>query len=112
MAQFASNILFSIDTALQQKGGVNEEVITTSKTLTYQDSTIQIIKNNTAGVLNVTLPEFKEGTIFFVRCKASSGANLSLQNPASSPGGVQVLAPGEACLVACEGTVWQTVIKA
>lgn len=112
MPQFASDILFSIDTALQQKNGVNEEVITTSKTLTYQSSSVQILKNDTAGVLNVTLPALKSGVHFWIRCKASSSANISVNNPPSPGGGVQTLTPGEACLVVCNGTIWQTVIKA
>ena len=38
MAQYASSVLFSIDTALQLKNGLNIETLTSAtKDLTYQD---------------------------------------------------------------------------
>ena len=55
MATYASDVLFSIDTALQLVNGLNAETITTNKTLTYKDSTVQALKNVTGG-LDVILP--------------------------------------------------------
>ena len=109
MAKFASDVLFSIDTGLQLKKGVNTKTITTSKVLTYQDSTVQILTNSTAGVLNCTLPAEKSGVGFWIRNQLSSASNISVNNPAAS--GVVLLTPGDCDYFVCDGSTWTAIIK-
>ena len=65
MSQYASNVLFSIDTALQRKGGVNKETIVAQKDLTYQDASVQFITPS-GGTQTVKLPPVKSGCSFLV----------------------------------------------
>ena len=65
MAQYASNILFSIDTALQLKNGVNKETINAQKNLTNQDSTVQFITPS-GGTQIVKLPAVRSGLSFLI----------------------------------------------
>lgn len=103
MASYASNILFSIDTALQMKGGLNAETITVNKTLTYKDSTYQALKNVTGG-LDVILPEPKSGCSFWVKSRASSSSNITVKDHAGNP--IKVLAAGDSVFVACDIAAW------
>tara|TARA_Y100001963_G_scaffold140650_1_gene207934 strand:- start:208 stop:549 length:342 start_codon:yes stop_codon:yes gene_type:complete len=111
MAQFASNVLFSIDTAIQQKNGVNDELITVNKTLTYQDSSVQILKNSTAGSLNVVLPAYKSGTAFWIANRSSSTSQISVQQPGGAGGVVTLAASGEASYIVCDGSTWTALFK-
>jgi hypothetical protein len=104
---FASDILFSIDTALQQKGLVNSELITTNKTLVYSDSSIQLLRNNT-GSLDVILPAVKDGVYFWVKSKSSSSSNILVKDP--DGGTLATLAAGNGVLVVSDGSAWWDVI--
>jgi len=104
---FASDILFSIDTALQQKGGVNSEAIIINKTLVYNDSSIQLLKNTT-GSLDVILPAVKDGVYFWVKSKASSSSNIIVKDP--DGGTIATLGAGNAVLVVSDGVAWWDVI--
>ena len=105
---FASNILFSIDTALQQKGLANPETITTNKTLEYSDSSIQLLKNTTGG-LDVILPDPKDGTIFWIKSRASSSSNIEVKDHTGSS--IVVLSAGNAVLVVSTDSAWWDVIS-
>jgi len=110
MAQFASNVLFSIDTAIQQKNGVNDEEITVNRTLTYQDSSVQILKNPTGGSLNVVLPSPKSGTAFWIANRSSSTSQISVQQPGGG-GVVNLASTGEASYIVCDGVTWTALFK-
>lgn len=104
---FASNILFSIDTALQQKGLVNVETITTVKRLDLQDSTIQILTNSSGGDVDCYLPEEKDGIVIWVRSEGTNG--IAVRDAVTT---YATLGTDEACLMACDGSNWHLVIKA
>lgn len=79
MAQFASDVLFSIDTALQLRNAVNVQSLPASNTeLTYQSSTIQIVEAGTAGC-SLQLPLKKNGVCFVV-CNTSASNSLQVLN--------------------------------
>ena len=103
MAEFASDILFSIDTALQLKNGLNAETITVSKTLTYQDSTYQALKNTT-GALDVILPSPKSGCHFWIKSRASSSSNIVVKDHLGSS--IKTLAAGDGVLFCCDDSAW------
>lgn len=103
MASYASDILFSIDTALQMKGGLNAEAITVNKSLTYKDSTFQALKNVTGG-LDVSLPAPKSGCSFWIKSRASSTSNITVKDHSGSS--IRVLAAGDGVLVACDDSAW------
>tara|TARA_Y100001963_G_scaffold160196_1_gene268866 strand:+ start:427 stop:756 length:330 start_codon:yes stop_codon:yes gene_type:complete len=107
MAEYASDILFSIDTALQLKNGLNAETITTPKVLTYQDSTFQALKNVT-GSLDVTLPSPKSGCNFWIKSRASSTSNIVVKDHNAAT--VQTLAAGNSVLVACDDSAWYNIV--
>jgi hypothetical protein len=77
MSEYASNVLFSIDTALQRKGGVNLETIVATKNLTYQDSSVQFITPS-GGTKTVMLPPVKSGCSFLV-CNLSTTQVLKVR---------------------------------
>ena len=109
---FASNILFSIDTALQIKGSVNIETITGDKTLSYQDSTYQIITNNKGSNADIRVPSSKDGVYFWIKNAAASAHALLIQESDSSPiiGG-SGLAAGKVALIVCDGSNWAVVFE-
>lgn len=83
MAQYASNVLFSIDTALQLKNGVNVQALPASETeLTYQASTVQIVEAGAAGCI-LKLPAKKTGVAFVV-CNTSGSNSLPVNNQADA----------------------------
>ncbi len=106
-SEFASDVLFSIDTALQLKNGLNAETITTNKTLTYRDSTIQALKNTTGG-LDVILPAPKSGCVFWIKSRASSSSNIDVKDHNSAS--IAVLSAGNSVLVACDDSAWYDII--
>ena len=71
---------FKIPRHLVQPGGVNIESITTDKTLTYADSTYQIITSGGAGANDLNLPANKDGAVFWVKTKAASTQNLAVKD--------------------------------
>ena len=107
MAEYASDILFSIDTALQLKNGLNAETITTPKVLTYQDSTFQALKNVT-GSLDVTLPSPKSGCQFWIKSRASSTSNIVVKDHNAAT--VQTLPANTAVLVDCDDSAWYDIV--
>ena len=113
MAQFASNILFSIDTALQIKGGVNIESISAQKNLTNRDSTVQFI-TPTGGTQTVLLPPVRDGLSFLI-CnlsaaevlKVRTNTDVGLEDLAASNGA----APGKSSIYCwSDGAVWACMI--
>ena len=107
MAEYASDILFSIDTALQLKNGLNAETITTHKVLTYQDSTFQALKNVTSS-LNVTLPAPKSGCQFWIKSRASSTSNIVVKDHNAAT--VQTLPANTAVLVVCDDSARYDIV--
>ena len=103
MAEFASDILFSIDTALQLKNGLNAETITAPKVLTYQDSTYQALKNIT-GSLDVTLPTPKSGCSFWIKSRATSSSNIIVKDHNAAT--LKTLTAGDGVLVSCDDSAW------
>jgi len=110
---FASDILFSIDTALQLKGAVNVETLTSStKDLEYSDSTVQILEAHASGDLK--LPAAKSGVIF-VLCNTSGSNALEIKiqsgsllislaaNNAGSPA-------ASTAICYCDGTNWHAQV--
>jgi hypothetical protein len=107
MATYASDVLFSIDTALQLVNGLNAETITTNKTLTYKDSTVQALKNVTGG-LDVILPTPKTGCSFWIKSRASSSSNIDVKDHNAAT--VAVLSAGNSVLVVCDDSAWYDII--
>ena len=112
MSQFASSILFSIDTALQLNGGVNKETITTTKTLTYRDSTVQLITPS-GGSKTVKLPALKGGVQFLIAnldpsntLKVWTPTDVELVTLAANSSSTPV---GSSCLCWCDGSVWTCI---
>jgi len=109
---FASDILFSIDTALQQKGGVNIETITVDKHLSYDDSSYQIITNSKASVATIKTPPKKDGVFFWIKCETGSGDELYIQDvDGNDIIGAPYLAAGKSALVVCDGSNWAVVFQ-
>tara|TARA_Y100001973_G_C5050128_1_gene257249 strand:+ start:35 stop:376 length:342 start_codon:yes stop_codon:yes gene_type:complete len=109
---FASDILFSIDTALQQKGSVNIETITGDKALGYDDSSYQVITNSKGSNADVRMPAKKDGVYFWIKNADSSAHALLIQESDTTPiiGG-SGLAAGKAALVVCDGSNWAVVFE-
>ena len=106
---FASNILFSIDTALQQRGLVNVETISTVKRLELEDSTIQILNNSSGGDVDLYLPPEKDGIIVWVRSMGSD--DIAVRDAVTT---YCTLAANKCCLMACSGSTagdWQLVFE-
>ena len=107
MAQFASDVLFSIDTALQLKNGLNAETIATNKTLTYRDSTVQALKNVT-GTLDVILPAAKSGCGFWIKSRASSTSNIVVKDSAGNT--FATLGAGNSVYVVADDSAWYDIM--
>lgn len=112
MAQYASNVLFSIDTALQLKNGLNIESLTSdTKDLTYKDSTFQVLEAHASGDLKLPAP--KSGTFFFIcNTSGSNALNVKLQSgtlviglAANNPSGA-----ASTCLCFTDGTNWKAQV--
>ena len=107
MAEFASDILFSIDTALQLKNGLNVETITVSKTLTFQDSSIQILRNETGG-MDCNLPALKSGCRFWIKSHGSSTSATAVKAHLGNT--IATLTANDSVMVACDDTAWYGII--
>ena len=105
---YASDILFSIDTAFQQKGAVDTPTITGTHTLTYSSGTYQIVTNSSGSPLTVILPSVKTGVSFWVMCAGSDGINVNNSSGAT----ISALTTGQAALLVSDGTSWYQVLKA
>ena len=101
---------FKVPRHIVQKGGVNYETITTNKTLTYASSTYQLLLNQTSN-LHVILTAFEDGTVFWVKSRASSTHNIVVKAPNGSDT-VETLTAGQSAFVVCSGTEWLVLIKA
>ena len=91
------------------RGGVNAETITTNKTLTFQDSTYQLLKNIT-GSLDVILPSPKDGGSFWIKSRASSSSATIVKDHLGNT--IESLASGEGVLVVSDASSWWDVINA
>lgn len=106
---FTDAAQFKIPRHIIQPGSVNAETITGNKTLTYADSTYQLLRNNT-GTLDCILPDFKDGASFWVKNRASSTSNVVVKDGDTNT--IATLAAGEAVHVVSTATAWWDVIKA
>ena len=113
MAQYASNVLFSIDTALPLRNGLNIETLTAAtKDLSYQDSTFQVLEAHASGDLKLPLP--KSGTFFFI-CNTSGSNVLAVKlqsgtvviNLAANNAGTPA---ASTCLCFSDGTDWKAQV--
>ena len=98
---------FNIPRHVVQKGSVNSESITSNKTLTYKDSTYQILTTN--GDLDLILPAEKDGAMFVVRNHPDSLGTLTVKNDAGSA--VDSRTAGQAFILVCDGTDWHVALK-
>lgn len=105
---FASDILFSIDTAFQQKGAVDGPNITETHTLTYKSGSYQIVTNASGSPLTVVLPAVKNGVHFWIKCAGADAINVNDAGGAT----ISALTSGQASLVVSDGNNWVQVIKA
>ena len=113
MAQLASTILFSIDTALQVKGGINVETITVFNALTYRSSPVQLLTNGTGGGLEVRLPGYtstvqvKDGVQFIIRCSGANDLVIKKEGAVT----LATLTTGQVGIFMADGTTWQLVFQ-
>ena len=98
---------FNVPRHIVQKGSVNSESITTNKTLTYKDSTYQILETN--GALDLILPPEKDGATFVVRNHPDSLGTLTVKNDAGST--IDTRTAGQAFILVCDGTSWHVGLK-
>ena len=106
---FASDILFSIDTAFQQKGAVDGPNITETHTLTYKSGSYQIVTNASGSPLTVMLPAVKSGVYFWIKCAGADAINV---NEPAGGSTISALTSCQASLVVSDGNNWVQVIKA
>tara|TARA_R100000406_G_C3105276_1_gene123015 strand:+ start:1124 stop:1444 length:321 start_codon:yes stop_codon:yes gene_type:complete len=104
---FTDAAQFKIPRHIIQPGGVNAESITANRTLTYADSTYQIITTN--GALDLTLPVEKDGAVFVVRNHPDSAGVLTVKDSDGSV--IDTRAAGEAFILVCDGTNWHVGLK-
>ena len=109
MASLASDVLFSIDTNLQIKNGLNIETRNTNKTLTMKDSPYQAIDNTHGSAIDCTLPAPASGVAFHI-LSLSASQNIVVKDPGGST--VATLAPDKYCLVVSDGTGWYSMLVA
>jgi hypothetical protein len=106
-SSYNSSQSFKVARHFQFKNGVNFESITANKTLTYKDSMFQSLTPDAAR--DLVLPAEKDGAVFFVKNESGSFA-ITVKDDAAST--IETLAAGEACVLACDGTDWKSMIKA
>jgi hypothetical protein len=109
---FTDKQQFKIPRHVVQPGGVNIETITADKTLTYKDSTYQILTTNAGASLVVNLPVVKDGAVFFITCTASSNQTINVKDA----DGTDIIATpnlgaGKGALVVCDGSEWVVAIE-
>ena len=105
---YASDILFSIDTAFQQKGAVDTPTITSTHTLTYKSGTYQIVTNGSGSPLTVMLPSVKTGVSFWIKCAGADAINV---NEPAGGSTISALTTGQAALLVSDGSSWYQVLK-
>ena len=96
---------FKIPRHFQFEDGVNIADMAGVTTLTYSDSQIQILSNDSGVALDLYLPEKKNGAYFWIR---SNGANEIHVRDASTT--YQALASNKYCLIVSDGSVWSIVV--
>ncbi len=104
---FTDKAEFNVPRHIVQKGFVNSESITSNKTLTYADSTFQILTTN--GALDLILPAEKNGATFIVRNHPDSLGDLTVKSDSGST--IDSRAAGEAFILVCDGTSWHVGLK-
>jgi hypothetical protein len=104
---FTDKQQFKIPRHVVQPGGVNVESITSNKTLTYADSTYQILTTN--GALDLVLPKEKDGAVFVVRNHPDSLGELTVKNDAGST--IDSRTAGQAFILVCDGSDWHVGLK-
>ena len=96
------------------RGGVNKETITTTKVLTYRDSTVQAITPS-GGTKIVKLPAGKEGATFLIcnldganALDVQTAAGVSLKTLAANNSGTPAVS-----IVECwySGALWGAICK-
>ena len=113
MAQLANSILFSIDSALQVKSGLNVETIVAHKGLDYASSPVQIITNGTGAPKEVRLPGFsagvsvKSGVQYMIRCAGADPLTIQKDGGAT----VATLTTGQLGIFMADGTTWHLVFQ-
>lgn len=105
---FTDAAQFRIPRHIIQPGSVNPETITVNKTLVYNDSTYQLLRNNT-GTLDCILPTYKDGARFWIKNRASSSSNIVVKDEDANT--IATLAAGEGVLVVSDGEAWWDVVK-
>lgn len=105
---FTDAAQFRIPRHIIQPGSVNPETITVDKTLVYNDSTYQLLRNNT-GTLDCILPTYKDGARFWIKNRASSSSNIVVKDEDANT--IATLAAGEGVLVVSDGEAWWDVVK-
>jgi hypothetical protein len=101
---YTDNQHFTIPRPIVQKGGVNIEIIGTSKVLTMKSSTYQHLNASTGG-LNCDLPEPVDGAMFVVHC---IGNAIMVRTP--GPANIKSLSVDEGAMFVCNATTWKQVL--
>ena len=114
MALLANSILFSIDSALQVKSGLNVETVTDHTNLNYQSSPYQIISNGTGGAKEVRLPganltgvSVKDGCMCWVRCAGADPLTIQKEGGAT----ITTLTTGQLGIFMSSGSSWHMLFK-
>lgn len=100
---------FKIPRHIVLKDGVNVETLTGVRTMTYNDSQVQVFTNSSGVELDCKLPEAKEGAFFFIH---NAGANNLHIRDSGTTATYAILATGEGCMVASDATEFHLVFKA
>ena len=109
MASYNGSQLFTIPRPIRIKDGVNSEIITAQKTLTYKDSQVQMISPHTAGVKTIKLPALKDGAYFYIYNK-DTVSTLTVKTPADTT--LMTLAANDPVTAAASGSfIWSDGTK-
>tara|TARA_B100000519_G_C14200516_1_gene417652 strand:- start:681 stop:1004 length:324 start_codon:yes stop_codon:yes gene_type:complete len=98
---------FKIARPFVNEDGLNNEVITGTKTLSMKSSSVQRLSNSTGGNLDVLLPPHVNGASFWVIAKGADP--IIVKDSAGST--VQTLAVHEVCYVMSTGSDWFVILK-
>lgn len=101
---FTDNQHFTVARPIVQKGGVNIENITGSKTLTMKDSAYQHL-NADSGGYNVILPSPVDGAVFVIHC---IGNAIMVQD--HTPTNIKSLSVDEGAMFVSNGAIWKQVL--
>ena len=114
MATMANNILFSIDSMLQMKGGTNVADVLAHITMGYDSCPYQILSNDTGGGLDVKLPgeaattPVKSGLMYFFRNNGADPLQLKKEGGASLGGAI---ATGKIAIVVSAAGAWHLLFQ-